>query len=93
MAKEMTPRQRLLTTMAHKEPDRVPCAPWNSIQFPSKAKGIPLGDLDGAMGVQQYTKFWKPQLETDIKFGFDSVILGPLCIGGGEAVAMIVEAI
>ena len=85
----MTPRERLLTTIKHKEPDRVPCTPWNNAQFPTKVQRIPLEIYDGALGVRNYTWFWKQTLNTDIQFGFDSVILSPICIGGGEYIPYI----
>lgn len=85
----MTPRERLFTTIRHKEPDFVPCAPWNNAQFPSKVQHIPLEIYDGALGIRNYTWFWKQQLETDKQFKFDSVIISPNCIGGGEYVPYI----
>ena len=77
----MTPRERLSSTIRHEEPDRVPCSPWSCILFPSKVLGIKLGDLSGALATYP---FWKAQLRSDKKFGFDSRILSPLCLGGGE---------
>lgn len=77
----MTPRERLITTIRHEEADYVPCSPWSCILFPSKALGIKLGDLSGALAI---CPFWKAQLRSDKKFGFDSRILSPLCLGGGE---------
>jgi hypothetical protein len=82
----MTPRKRLITAIKHKEPDFVPCAPWNNAQFPSKVQRIPLEIYDGALGVRDYMWFWKQQLETDKRFHFDSVIISPNCIGGGQFV-------
>jgi hypothetical protein len=80
----MTPKERLRVAIQHKEPDRVPCSPWNNAQFPSKVQKIPLEILDGARGVRNCLWFWKQQLETDKQFGFDSMILSPNCLGGGE---------
>ncbi|MCL5986995.1 MAG: hypothetical protein M1371_10625 [Actinobacteria bacterium] len=85
----MTSRERLLIAIQHKEPDYVPCSPWDTHQFPSKVQNIPLEKLDGALGVKEYTWFWKPQLETNKHFGFDSIIISPLCIGGGEYIPYI----
>lgn len=82
----MTPRERLLNAIARKGSDRVPCAPWNNAQFPSKVQRIPLEIYDGAAGIREYMWFWKQQLNTDLQFGFDSVILSPNCLGGGQYV-------
>jgi len=65
----MTPRERLITTIRHEEPDRVPCSPWSCILFPSKALAIKLGDLSGALAT---CPFWEAQLKSDKRFGFDS---------------------
>lgn len=67
----MTPRERLLTTIQHKEPDYVPYALWDNAQFPSKVQRIPLEIFDSALGVRNYMWFWKQQLETEKHFGFD----------------------
>ena len=39
---------------------------------------------DGALGVRDYIWFWKQQLNTDIHFGFGSVIISPNCSGVGQ---------
>ena len=86
---DMTPRQRLFTAIKHEESDYVPCSPWNNAQFPAKVQRIPLEILDGARGISNIMWFWKQQLETDKQFGFDSMILSPCCIGGGQYVPYI----
>lgn len=85
----MNQRERLLTTIQHKEPDFVPCAPWDNAQFPSKVMHIPLEIYDGALGVRNYMWFWKQQLVTNKKFNFASIIISPNCIGGGQYVPYI----
>jgi len=50
----MTPRERLLITIKHKEPDYVTCSPWNNVQFPTKVQRIPLEVYDGAIRVRNY---------------------------------------
>ena len=85
----MTPRERLITAIQHKEVDYVPCSPWDNAQFPSKVQRIPLEIFDGALGIRDYTWFWKQQLEIGKQFRFDNVIISPNCIGGGEFVPYI----
>lgn len=80
----MTPRERLIANIQHKEPDFVPWVPWNNAQFPSKVMHIPLEIYDCALGVRDYIWFWKQQLNTDIHFGFGNVIISPNCIGVGQ---------
>ena len=72
----MTPRERLISTIRHEESDSVLCSPWSCILFPSKVLGIKLGDLSGVLVTYP---FWKAQLESDKRFGFDSRIISGSC--------------
>jgi len=81
----MTLRDRMLAPIQGKLPDCVPCAPWMAIEFPAKVLGIPLGELCSALAT---VPIWKATLQSSRKFGVVSDILSPLCIGGGEYIAL-----
>jgi len=61
----MTPRKRMLTAFARKEPDRVPVFPWFWSILPGQVVGREPRDFDSELPM------WKAQLETIRHFGCD----------------------
>jgi len=68
----MTSRERLLTTIAGKIPDRVPVAPDTSNMIPARMTGKPFWDLY----LYQEIPIWRAYIDCVKYFGFDSLMDG-----------------
>jgi len=66
----MTPKERFLTAMQNRVPDRVPVAPDTSNYIPCKLTGLPFWDIY----FHQAVPLWRAYLDVVDRFGFDAWI-------------------
>jgi len=72
MKTKMTSRQRLLTTISGKLPDRVPVTPDTSNMIPARLTGLPFWDIYLYQKIPQ----WKTYIDCARHFGFDAFMDG-----------------
>ena len=66
----MAPKERFLTAMQNRVPDRVPVAPDTSNYIPCKLTGLPFWDVY----FHQAVPLWRAYLDVVDQFGFDAWI-------------------